>query len=144
MNETHRYSPHDPQTFLQYDILFLSILDLDVFLVNGATGTLDYYIVDYIISLWIIIHHCGLLLLWIIITAAARDGWVSVSHPEERRRRKVRVVYPWWSTNRLCFGPLHVSTYSVTVHVLGNLKLGNASPAVTWGDSLSPAHPPHV
>ncbi len=39
-----------------------------MFLVNGATGTLDYYIVDYIISLWIIIHHCGLLLsLWIII-----------------------------------------------------------------------------
>ena len=77
MKETHRYSSHNPQTFLQYDILFLSILDLDVFLANGATGTLDYYIVDYIISLWIIIHHCGLLLLWIIwiiITAAAKDG----------------------------------------------------------------------
>ena len=76
MKETHRYSSHNPQTFLQYDILFLSILDLDVFLANGATGTLDYYIVDYIISLWIIIHHCGLLLLWIIwiITVAARDG----------------------------------------------------------------------
>ncbi len=76
MKETHRYSSHNPQTFLQYDILFLSILDLDVFLANGATGTMDYYIVDYIISLWIIIHHCGLLLLWIIwiITAAARDG----------------------------------------------------------------------
>ncbi len=79
MNETHRNSPHNPQTIAQYDILFLSILDLVVFSVNGATGTLDYYIVDYIISLWIIIHHCGLLLLlwiiWIIITAAAaRDG----------------------------------------------------------------------
>jgi hypothetical protein len=78
MKETHRYSSHNPQTFPQYDILFLSILDLDVFLANGATGTMDYYIVDYIISLWIIIHHCGLLLLWIIwiiiTVAAARDG----------------------------------------------------------------------
>ena len=55
MKETHRYSSHNPQTFLQYDILFLSILDLDVFLANGATGTIDYIIVDYYTSLWIII-----------------------------------------------------------------------------------------
>ncbi len=77
MKETHRYSSHKPHTFLQYDILFLSILDLVVFLANGATGTMDYYIVDYIISLWIIIHHCGLLslwIIWIIITAAGKDG----------------------------------------------------------------------
>jgi hypothetical protein len=51
-------------------------------------------------SLWIIIHHCGLLYiimdyyisLWIIITAAEMDGWAPVSHPEERRRRKVRTL----------------------------------------------------
>ena len=47
---------------------------------------LCYIVVDYVTSLWImlhrrglfnIIHHCGLLLLWIIwiiITAAAKDG----------------------------------------------------------------------
>jgi hypothetical protein len=82
-------------------------MDVDVSLVLGFV-TLDYGIVDclyiivdylYIIVdyLYIIVDYLYIIVdyyisLWIIITAAEMDGWAPVSHPEERRRRKVRTL----------------------------------------------------
>ena len=81
MKETHRYSSHKPHTFLQYDILFLSILDLVVFLANGATGTMDYYIVDYYTSLWIII-----IVDYMDYYYSRWKGWMSIGVSSRRKK----------------------------------------------------------